>query len=220
MKKLRLLLVDDQGMFREGLRTLLSLQRDFEIVGEAGDGAAAVEAVQKEKPEVVLMDLRMPGVGGVEATRRIKAAQSEVRVIVLTTFEEDEEVFAALRAGAVGYLLKASPSEKLCEAIRLAARGESLLEPSVAAKLVAEFTRLAGRAPAEQKPALELIEPLSLREREVLRFLAQGLSNKEIGQRLNIAEGTVKNHMSQVLGKLGVLDRTQAALRARELGLM
>ena len=219
MKKLRLLLVDDQGMFREGLRTLLSLQRDFEIVGEAGDGAAAVEAVRKEKPEVVLMDLRMPGVGGVEATRRIKAAQPEVRVIVLTTFEEDEEVFAALRAGAVGYLLKASPSEKLCEAIRLAARGESLLEPSVAAKLVAEFTRLAGRAPAEQKPTPELIEPLSLREREVLRFLAQGLSNKEIGQRLNIAEGTVKNHMSQVLGKLGVLDRTQAALRARELGL-
>lgn len=165
------------------------------------------------------MDLRMPGVGGVEATRRIKAAQPEVRVIVLTTFEEDEEVFAALRAGAVGYLLKASPSEKLCEAIRLAARGESLLEPSVAAKLVAEFTRLAGRAPAEQKPTPELTEPLSLREREVLRFLAQGLSNKEIGQRLNIAEGTVKNHMSQVLGKLGVLDRTQAALRARELGL-
>lgn len=219
MKKLRLLLVDDQGMFREGLRTLLSLQRDFEIVGEAGDGAAAVEAVRREKPEVVLMDLRMPGVGGVEATRRIKAAQPEVRVIVLTTFEEDEEVFAALRAGAVGYLLKASPSEKLCEAIRLAARGESLLEPSVAAKLVAEFTRLAGRAPAETKP-VELIEPLSLREREVLRFLAQGLSNKEIGQRLSIAEGTVKNHMSQVLGKLGVLDRTQAALRARELGLM
>jgi DNA-binding NarL/FixJ family response regulator len=220
MKKLRLLLVDDQGMFREGLRTLLSLQRDFEIVGEAGDGAAAVEIARREKPDVVLMDLRMPGVGGVEATRRIKAAQPEVRVIVLTTFEEDEEVFAALRAGAVGYLLKASPSEKLCEAIRLAARGESLLEPSVAAKLVAEFTRLAGRAPAEAKPAVVLIEPLSLREREVLRFLAQGLSNKEIGQRLNIAEGTVKNHMSQVLGKLGVLDRTQAALRARELGLM
>lgn len=220
MKKLRLLLVDDQGMFREGLRTLLSLQHDFEIVGEAGDGVAAVEAARKEPPDVVLMDLRMPGVGGVEATRRIKAAQPEVRVIVLTTFEEDEEVFAALRAGAVGYLLKASPSEKLCEAIRLAARGESLLEPSVAAKLVAEFTRLAGRAPAEAKPAVELVEPLSSREREVLRFLAQGLSNKEIGQRLNIAEGTVKNHMSQVLGKLGVLDRTQAALRARELGLM
>jgi len=143
----------------------------------------------------------------------------EARVIVLTTFEEDEEVFAALRAGASGYLLKASPSEKLCEAIRLAARGESLLEPSVTAKLVAEFTRLTARAPAAVKPVV-LAEPLSVREREVLRLLAEGLSNKEIGQRLNIAEGTVKNHMSQVLGKLGVLDRTQAALRARELGLM
>ena len=219
MKKLKLLLVDDQAMFREALRTLLALQPDFEIVAEAGDGAAALEAARRERPEVVLMDLRMPGVGGVEATRRLRAEFPECRVIVLTTFEEDEEVFAALRAGAVGYLLKASPSVKLCEAIRLAARGESLLEPSVAAKLVAEFSRLAERA-APVKPALELIEPLSARERDVLRFLADGLSNKEIGARLNLAEGTVKNHMSQVLGKLGVLDRTQAALRARELGLM
>jgi len=219
MKKLRLLLVDDQAMFREGLGTLLALQPDFEIAGEAGDGAAAVAAAKKIRPDVVLMDLRMPGVGGVEATRQIRTALPEVRVIVLTTFEEDEEVFAALRAGASGYLLKASPSEKLCEAIRLAARGESLLEPSVAAKLVAEFTRLAARVPAAMKPVV-LAEPLSVREREVLRLLAEGLSNKEIGQRLNIAEGTVKNHMSQVLGKLGVLDRTQAALRARELGLM
>jgi DNA-binding NarL/FixJ family response regulator len=220
MNKLRLLLVDDQGMFREGLRMLLSLQSDFLIVGEAGDGAAAVELARKEKPDVVLMDLRMPGVGGVEATRRIRTALPEVRVIVLTTFEEDEEVFAALRAGAAGYLLKASPSDKLCEAIRLVARGESMLEPSVTAKLVAEFTRIAGRGPATPSKPVELIEPLSAREREVLQFLAQGLSNKEIGQRLNIAEGTVKNHMSQVLGKLGVLDRTQAALRARELGLL
>lgn len=219
MKKLRLLLVDDQAMFREGLGTLLALQPDFEIAGEAGDGAAAVAAAKKIRPDVVLMDLRMPGVGGVEATRQIRTALPEARVIVLTTFEEDEEVFAALRAGASGYLLKASPSEKLCEAIRLAARGESLLEPSVTAKLVAEFTRLAARVPAAVKPVV-LAEPLSVREREVLRLLAEGLSNKEIGQRLNIAEGTVKNHMSQVLGKLGVLDRTQAALRARELGLM
>ena len=155
-----------------------------------------------------------------EATRRIKLAQPEVRVIVLTTFEEDEEVFAALRAGAAGYLLKASPSEKLCEAIRLVARGESMLEPSVTAKLVAEFARLAGRSPVAPSKPVELIEPLSAREREVLQFLAQGFSNKEIGQSLNIAEGTVKNHMSQVLGKLGVLDRTQAALKARELGLL
>ena len=219
MKKLRLLLVDDQAMFREGLRVLLSLQPDLEVVAEAGDGAAAVEAARTLAPDVVLMDLRMPGVGGVEATRRLKAAQPAIRVIVLTTFEEDEEVFAALRAGAVGYLLKASPSEKLCDAIRLAARGETMLEPSVAAKLVTEFARIAGRVPTPVPP-VTLAEPLSAREREVLRCLADGLSNKEIGQRLNIAEGTVKNHMSQVLGKLGVLDRTQAALRARELGLL
>lgn len=219
MKKVKLLLVDDQAMFREGMRTLLSLQPDFEIVAEAGEGGAALEEVRRTRPDVVLMDLRMPGVGGVEATRRLRAEFPECRVIVLTTFEEDEEVFAALRAGAVGYLLKASPSAKLCEAIRLAARGESLLEPSVATKLVAEFARLADRAPAP-KAALQLIEPLSPREAEVLRFLAEGLSNKEIGARMSLASGTVKNHMSQVLGKLGALDRTQAALRARELGLI
>lgn len=234
MKTLRLLLVDDQALFREALRTLLGLQADFEVVGEAGDGAAAVTLAREVRPDVVLMDLRMPGVGGVEATRRLRAEFPALRVIVLTTFEEDEEVFAALRAGAAGYLLKASPSARLCEAIRLAARGETFLEPSVAAKLVTEFTRLAsGPVPAAPAPAASpspssaeadanasLIEPLSAREREVLRFLAQGLSNKEIGVRLSITEGTVKNHMSQVLGKLGVLDRTQAALRARELGLM
>jgi DNA-binding NarL/FixJ family response regulator len=223
--RLRLLLVDDQAMFREGLRTLLALQPDFEIVGEAADGEAALEAVRRFKPQVVLMDIRMPRMGGTEATRRIRAEAPATRIIVLTTFEEDEEVFAAVRAGAAGYLLKASPSGKLCEAIRLAARGESFLEPSVAAKLLAEFNRLSGRpadaaVPATAARGPALVEPLSAREQDVLRCLAHGMSNKEIGQRLNIAEGTVKNHMSQVLGKLQALDRTQAALRARELGLI
>ncbi len=218
MKKLRLLLVDDQALFREGLRTLLGLQADFEIAGEAANGEEAVALVRRLVPDVVLMDLRMPVLGGVEATRRITAEAPAVRVIVLTTFEEDEEVFAALRAGAAGYLLKASPSAKLCEAIRLAARGESLLEPSVAAKVVAEFARIGGREPRRSFPPLA--EPLSARERDVLRLLAEGRSNKEIAGELGIAEGTVKNHMSNVLGKLGVLDRTQAALRARELDLI
>jgi DNA-binding NarL/FixJ family response regulator len=218
MKRLRLLLVDDQAMFREGLRLLLGQQPDFEIVGEAGDGLAALESVRRISPDVVLMDLRMPNLGGAEATRRIKAEAPAVKVIVLTTFEEDEEVFSALRAGAAGFLLKDSPSEKLCEAIRFAARGETWLQPSVAAKLVAEFGRLAPR-PAPSTAEI-LPEPLSVREREVLRCLADGMSNKEIGRRLAISEGTVKNHMSQVLGKLQVLDRTQAALRARELGLL
>lgn len=218
MKKLRLLLVDDQALFREGLRTLLALQTDFEIAGEAANGEEAVALARKLVPDVVLMDLRMPVLGGVEATRRITAEAPAARVIVLTTFEEDEEVFAALRAGAAGYLLKASPSAKLCEAIRLAARGESLLEPSVAAKVVAEFARIGDREPRRSFPPLA--EPLSIRERDVLRLLAEGRSNKEIAAELGIAEGTVKNHMSNVLGKLGALDRTQAALRARELDLI
>ena len=218
MKKLRILLVDDQAMFREGLRLTLGQQPDFEIAGEAGDGLAAVEAARRIAPDVVLMDLRMPLLGGAEATRRIKAAGPSVKVIVLTTFEEDEEVFAALRAGASGYLLKASPSGKLCEAIRLASHGETWLEPSVAAKLVAEFGRLAPRAPSARTGSA--LDALSPREQEVLRCLADGLSNKEIGRVLAISEGTVKNHMSQVLGKLKVLDRTQAALRAREMGLL
>ena len=218
MKKLRLLLVDDQAMFREGLHTLLGLQADFEIAGEAANGEEAVALVRRLKPDVVLMDLRMPLLGGVEATRRIVAQAPDCRVIVLTTFEEDAEVFAALRAGAVGYLLKASPSERLCAAIRLAARGESFLEPSVTAKVVAEFARMGERAVRQTAPPLA--EPLSTRERDVLRLLAEGRSNKEIAAELGIAEGTVKNHMSNVLGKLGVLDRTQAALRARELDLI
>jgi DNA-binding NarL/FixJ family response regulator len=218
MKKLRLLLVDDQALFREGLRTLLALQADFEIAGEAANGEEAVAFVRRQAPDVVLMDLRMPVLGGVEATRRIVAEAPGCRVIVLTTFEEDEEVFAALRAGAAGYLLKASPSGKLCEAIRLAARGESFLEPSVTAKVVGEFARMSERAVRRAAPPLA--EPLSVRERDVLRLLAEGRSNKEIAADLGIAEGTVKNHMSNVLGKLGALDRTQAALRARELDLI
>jgi DNA-binding NarL/FixJ family response regulator len=218
VKRLRLLLVDDQAMFREGLRLILDQQPDFEIVGEAGDGLAAIEAIRRINPDVVLMDLRMPNLGGAEATRRIKVDAPGIKVIVLTTFEEDEEVFSALRAGASGFLLKDSSSQKLCEAIRLAARGETWLQPSVAAKLVAEFGRLTPRSPSPQPRTL--LEPLSPREQEVLRCLAGGMSNKEIGAKLTISEGTVKNHMSQVLGKLQVLDRTQAALRARELGLL
>lgn len=214
--KIRLMLVDDQSLFREALRTLLSIQPDFDLVGEAADGQQAAALVASARPDVVLMDLRMPVMNGVEATRRIAARAGAPRVIVLTTFDEDAEVFAALRAGAVGYLLKASSSDKLCGAIRAAAQGASVLEPSIAAKLMAGVDRAA----APQKPPAPLADPLSAREREVLAFLASGCSNKEIGARLNISEGTVKNHMTQVLGKLGALDRTQAALRARELGII
>lgn len=218
MSKLRLVLADDQALFREGLRTLLSLMADFEIVGEARDGREALEQVRKLKPDVILMDLRMPGMGGVDATRAITDARLPTRVLVLTTFDHDEEISAALTAGAVGYLLKDLPSEKLADGIRAAARGESALEPSVAAKVLRQFVHLQQK---QQRRAVQpLPEPLSARELQVLEQLANGKSNKEIASNLNIAEGTVKNHMSQVLAKLGALDRTQAALRARELGLL
>lgn len=217
MKPIRILLVDDQALFREGLRTLLSVHADLAVVGEAGNGSEALQRVKASQPMVILMDLRMPVLGGVETTRRALALDPTVKVIVLTTFDDDEEVFEALRAGAVGYLLKDAPSEKLVEAIRAAARGESFLQPSIAAKVVAEFNRLSHATP---KASTALLEPLSERERDVLRFLARGMSNKEIAAALNLAEGTVKNHMSNVLGKLGVMDRTQAALKARELRLL
>lgn len=216
--KLRLLLVDDQSLFREALRTLLSLQPDFDIVAEAENGERAVALAKIHRPDVILMDLRMPVLGGVEATRRILAAGGGSRVVVLTTFEEDEEIFEALRAGAVGYLLKACSADKLCESVRAAAKGASVLEPSVAAKMMAELNRLSARQ--GKRVAQTLADPLSDRELAVLRLLAEGCSNKEIGSRLHITEGTVKNHMTNILEKLGVLDRTQAALRAREMGLL
>ncbi len=219
MKRIRLLLVDDQSLFREGLRLLLSQQPDIEVVGEARNGEEAITCARASRPDVILMDLRMPVLGGVEATRCLMDGTTTSRIIVLTTFEEDDEVYAALAAGAAGYLLKASPLEKLLGAIRLTANGESFLEPSVTARVLAHFSRLAKRTP-QPAPTPLLVDPLSPRELEVLRQLAQGHSNKEIGASLAIAEGTVKNHMTNVLGKLGALDRTQAALRARELGLI
>lgn len=215
---IRVLLVDDQALFREGLGTLLSLKNDIEIVGEASNGAEALESAQHLSPDVILMDLRMPVLDGVAATRRLKEMQHPARVIVLTTFDDDETIFDGLRAGAVGYLLKDVSSDKLIEAIRAAARGESFLQPSIAAKVLAEFNRLEERQPVRHAP--DLIEPLSDRELEILLRLANGDSNKEIAARLFITEGTVKNHVTNILGKLGVRDRTQAALRAKELGLI
>ncbi len=212
---IRLLLVDDQRLMREGLRTLLELENDFEIVGEAGDGQAALDLYAQLNPDVVLMDIRMPVLNGVEATRRLRAQWPEARVIILTTFDDDASVFEGLRAGALGYLLKDVSGSDLASAVRTVAGGGALIEPSVARRVFAEFARLAPSA----KPA-ELPEPLSERELEVLRLVADGLSNKEIGQKLSLAEGTVKNYVTNVLGKIDARDRTQAALRARELGLI
>jgi len=216
MKRIKVILVDDQPLFREGLRTLLSVHRDLDVVGEAGHGEEALRLARIHHPAVVLMDLQMPILDGVATTRRLHQELPECRVIVLTTFDDDELVFDGLRAGALGYLLKDAPSEKLAEAIRLAARGESFLQPSVAAKVVAEFARLKAE---RTTPQVELVEPLSEREREILGLITAGASNREIAERLFLAEGTVKNHITNILGKLGVRDRTQAALKAKDLGL-
>lgn len=217
MTQIRILLVDDQALFREGLRTLLSVQPDLQVVGEAANGEEALRQAATLHPAVILMDLRMPVLDGVAATRRLHQTQPDCKVIMLTTFDDDEYVFDGLRAGAVGYLLKDTPSEKLIEAIRAAARGESFLQPSIAAKVVAEFARLSSQAPSRPQP---LIEPLSERELEILRLVATGASNKEIAAKLFIAEGTVKNHLTNILGKLNVSDRMQAVLKAKELGLI
>jgi DNA-binding NarL/FixJ family response regulator len=217
---IRILLVDDQALFREGLRTLLSVRPDLEVVGEAENGREALDIAAQLQPDVILMDLRMPILNGVAATRQLHEAQPDSKVIVLTTFDDDEYIFDGLRAGAVGYLLKDVSSDKLVEAIRAAARGESFLEPSITAKVLAEFNRLSGEGRPSSPHAQPLVEPLSERELEILSVLASGASNREIAQKLYITEGTVKNHVTNILGKLGVRDRTQAALKARELGLV
>jgi DNA-binding NarL/FixJ family response regulator len=216
MIPIRILLADDQALFREGLRTLLSIEPGLEVVGEAANGGEALEEARRLAPDLILMDLRMPILNGVEATRRVREAHPGIRVLVLTTFHEDEEIFEALRAGACGYLLKDTPSKRLVEAIQAAVRGESVIEPTVAAKVVAEFNRLSslGSQTAEAAPPL-----LSSRELDVIRQVARGRTNKEIASALNVTEGTVKNHLTNVFTRLGVVDRTQAALKARELGL-
>lgn len=216
MQRIRILLVDDQTMFRAGMKILLSSQAEFEVVGEAADGEEALQKTAVLHPDVVLMDLRMPVLDGAAATRRLHVAYPQVRVIVLTTFDEDEAIFDGLRSGAIGYLLKDAPTDKLYEAIRAAHKGESFIQPSVAARLVAEFSRLSQQAPAWA----QLTDPLSARELEVLRLVANGATNREIASQLVLAEGTVKNYVTNIFNKLGVDDRTSAAMRARELGLI
>ena len=217
MSAVRVLVVDDQVLFREALVTLLGARPEVEVVGEAGDGQQALERAAALQPDVVLMDLHMPVLDGIAATRRLRVEQPGVRVLALTTFDDDEDVFAALRAGALGYLLKDVSSDRLVEAVLSAARGESVLQPSVAAKVVARFAQLDDAPRPRSQP---LVVPLSERELDVLRLLADGCSNREIAAALFLAEGTVKNHVTNVLGKLGARDRTQAALRARALDLL
>nr|WP_294691463.1 response regulator transcription factor [uncultured Friedmanniella sp.] len=213
----RIVVADDQSLVRTGLRMILSSEPGLTVVGEAADGAEAVELAATVAPDVVLMDVRMPGMDGIEATRRIvasPASEQPPRVLVLTTFDLDEVVYEALRAGASGFLLKDAPEERLLTAIQVVAEGGSLFAPSVTRRLIEEFTR---RAPAPPTPALDA---LTDREREVLVLLSRGLSNAEIGRTLYVTENTVKTHVARLLGKLGVRDRVQAVVTAYESGLV
>ncbi len=214
---IRLLLVDDQTLIRQGIQTLLELEPDLTVAGTASNGQEALTQAAALLPDVVLMDVRMPVLDGVAATRQLTAQFPQIGVIILTTFDDDEYIFEGLRAGARGYLLKDISSDEMARAVRAVAAGEALIQPSIARKVVAEFSRLRPPTPVPS-PALPF--PLTEREREVLRALAEGRSNREIAERLVITEGTVKNHVSNLLAKLDVRDRTQAVLRAQELRLI
>ena len=214
--RIKILIADDQRLMLDGLKTLLELEPDLDVVDGVGDGAAAVDAYERLQPDVVLMDVRMPGMDGVEATRLICQRWPGARVIILTTFDDDANVFEGVRAGASGYLLKAIEGSELAQAIRTVAAGDSFMEPSVARKLMTEFARIAD---PHRQGNTALPEPLSDRERAILLLMARGLTNPEIGYKLSLAEGTVKNYVTTILQKLDVRDRTQAALRARELGI-
>lgn len=216
---IRVLLVDDQRLMRDGMRTLLSLEPDLEVVGEAGDGQEALPAALSLRPDVVLMDVRMPGMNGVAATRELRRVLPEVKVLVLTTFDDDDLVLEALREGAAGYLTKDLPAEEIADAVRRVQSGGVVMPPPIAAKVVAELARRpSAPAPSAAKDEQALAQ-LTDREHEVLRLLGQGYSNKEIGEALFITEGTAKNHVSSVIEKLGLRDRTQAALWAVRHGL-
>ncbi|MFD3804833.1 response regulator [Streptomyces sp. NPDC058611] len=214
---IKVMIADDQMMVRQGFTVLLNAQPDIEVVGQAVDGADAVARVAELSPDVVLMDIRMPGMGGIEATSVITSVPgARVKVLVLTTFDLDEYVYEALRAGASGFLLKDASADQLAEAVRVVAAGEALLSPNITKRLITEFSRLgAPRAPSRAR-----IDELTERETEVLTLIAQGLSNAEIAAHLVLAEQTVKTHVGRILVKLGLRDRTQAAVFAYETGLI
>lgn len=210
---MKIIICDDQDIVRDGLELLLKLEPDIEIVGIASDGAEAVEMTEREKPDLVLMDLKMPVMNGVDATRAIKSQCPGVKVLVLTTYGSDDWVFDAIRAGASGYLLKDSPREEVLKAIRGTAEGKAYIDPSVAAKVLGEISS------SKKKAATLITAKLTQREIEVLSLLARGLSNEDIAKQLFLSEGTVRNHIGSIVDKLGLVDRTQAALIALQHGL-
>jgi DNA-binding NarL/FixJ family response regulator len=214
---IRVLLVDDEELVRSGLRMILETAGDIEVVGEAADGRGAVDQVRRHRPDAVLMDIRMPGLDGLAATRELAALPDPPKVIMLTTFELDEYVHAALEHGAVGFLLKDTPPRDLIQAVRTVAEGNAMLAPTVTRRLIEEF---AARSSAPAVAARERLEALTEREREVVVAVARGLSNAEIGRRLFMSEATVKAHVSHVLAKLGLRNRVQAAILVHDAGLL
>ncbi|WP_175412774.1 response regulator transcription factor [Streptomyces sp. TRM64462] len=214
---IRVLVVDDQMMVREGFSVLLNAMPDMEVIGEAVNGREAVRQVAALRPDVVLMDIRMPEMNGIDATREIVAADGDAKVLVLTTFDLDEYVYQALRAGASGFLLKDASARQLADGVRVVAAGEALLAPTVTRRLITEFAK---RAESPRPAALSQVGDLTERETEVLVLIAQGLSNAEIAAHLVVAESTIKTHVSRILVKLGLRDRTQAAVFAYEARLV
>lgn len=212
------IVVDDQGMVRSGFISLLASEADIDVVGEAADGEAAIELARRLRPDVVLMDIRMPVLDGLAATRRIVAEGLPTRVVVLTTFDLDEHVFEALRAGASGFLLKDAPAEELVTAIRVVAVGDALLSPSITRRVIDTFATRG--APGAPKAVDRRLATLTAREREVLGLVARGLSNLDVAGRLYVSEATVKTHVSNVLAKLGLRDRVQAVVYAYEHGVV
>jgi NarL family two-component system response regulator LiaR len=210
---MKIILCDDQAVIRDGLEMLLNLERDIEVIGTAQDGAEAVELVGKKQPDLVLMDLKMPIMNGIEATRQIRAKYPKVKVLVLSTYDDDEWVFDAIRAGASGYLLKDASRESIIEAVRGTAEGKSFLDPNIAGKLINQV------ASNQTQPASLLTDKLTEREVDVLRLIAKGFNNADIAARLHLSEGTIRNHVSAILEKLSVSDRTQAAVIAIQHGL-
>jgi len=210
---IKVIVCDDQAIIRDGLEMLLKLEKDIEVVGQAQDGAEAVAMVEKAQPDLVLMDLKMPGLNGIEATRQIRANYPQVKVLVLTTYDDDEWVFDAIRAGASGYLLKDTPREEVIKAVRGTAAGKSFIDPAVAGKLLHQV------ADKQTQPPTLLTDKLTEREAEVLRLVARGFNNADIAERLHLSEGTVRNHVSAIFAKLEVADRTQAAVIAIQHGL-
>ncbi len=220
---IRVLLVDDQAMVRAGLRMILDSEPDIEVVGEVEDGEGAAAAVAKHLPDVILMDIRMPGMDGLAATREVIAAHPEAKVVVLTTFDLDEYVYGALRAGASGFLLKSADGDTLVNAVKIVAGGEALLAPEVTRRVIEEFARATRDATApgtEHVMTEEAIGDLSEREVEVLQLMAQGMSNQEIAKELFLSSTTVKTHVSHILTKLGVRDRVQAVVEAYDSGIV